>query len=110
MIALPAPLGTARACSAVCQGELIGNVNNEGATDAEQRVIARRAYEKEIGDSTQRDGGKAVRAWRLLRARYGSSLDAIKRAFCNRCTGIDFSKAVGETLVNGLLDDGSDLT
>jgi|SRR3974377_1237808 len=97
MIALPAPLGTARACSAVCQGELIGNVNNEGATDAEQRGIARRAYEKEIGDSTQRDGGKAVRAWRLLRARYGSSLDAIKRegAITYRaCIGIDFGKTV----------------
>ena len=53
MIALPAPLGTARACSAVCQGELIGNVNNEGATDAEQRASARRVYEEEIRNFPQ---------------------------------------------------------
>ena len=84
-------------------GELIGNPNNEGKTDGEQRQIVRRNYEQEIQNSGQRDGGRALRAWRRSTHRHGSSLDAINRAAAaaiayRACTGIDLSKAVGETL------------
>jgi hypothetical protein len=59
-------------------GEIVGSKSDEG-TDAKQCTAARKAYEAEIKASAGSDGGKAVAAWGRIYARYGRSLDRIKR-------------------------------